>query len=77
MGPLLLTSLGLDLKNAFLCASTLESIHQRSLNGKEGPLCVGWGVGLAQITMNDALVGALDGGPIGGQVERCHDVGGS
>lgn len=71
----MLTSLGRNLEDAFCGTTALKRIHQRSLDCKESPEGICWGVGLGELAIDDALIGALDGGSIRGQVERCHDVG--
>lgn len=63
-----LTASALDLQDALLCPRVLEGIQKRRLDGKKGPVGVGGRCRRWRRAVDDALIAALDGGPVDGQV---------
>lgn len=62
----------MDLKDALLGTAVLESIHKRGLDSEEGPMSIGGRGGGWRGTVDDAIVAALDGRAIDGEIEGRH-----
>jgi len=67
-----LTTSSLNLKHAFLGTAVLEGIHERGLDGKEGPVAIGRGAGRLDGGIDDGLVAAPNGRAVDGKVQGRH-----
>lgn len=69
-----LTSGVFNLENTLLGTTVLESIHQGSLDGEERPLCKCGRGASGRRAIDHAIVAALYGRAVDGQVQRRHVI---